>query len=200
MNNSSIIKLAGWVGILAALYGILAVLVATFLAEASFNWTKNALSDIGVSPVASAANLFNYSLIIVGILNFIFALGFVKAYAKNALFYVGGILLILGGGSLSLVGLFTEAAGALHGYVSLGYFVLFPIAMIIIGFAFTKMNMQNNGYTTILAGIIALIVILGGIGIDWHTWLGLGFAVPEYIEAIIIASWAIWMGTSLTRK
>lgn len=199
MNNSSVIKVAGLVGIFAALFGLSAVFASTLLAGGNFNWGTNALSDLGVSPVANAANLFNYSLILVGILNFIFAIGFVKAYAKNALFYLGGILLILGGGSLSLVGVFTEATGALHDYVSFGYFVLVPLAMILVGLAFTKMDMQVKGYSSVLAGIIALLVILGGIALDWHTWLGLGFAVPEIIEAVVIAAWIVWVGASLAR-
>jgi len=199
MNNSHFVKSAGLVGIVAALYGLLAVFAATFMAGDSFSWSKNALSDIGVSPAANAANLFNYSIALVGILNFVFSAGFVKAYAKDALFYMGGLLLILGGGFLSLVGVFTEAYGNLHTYVSLGYFVLFPLAMILIGIAFTRMNMQNKGYASILVGIVALLVILGGIALDWHTRLGLGFAAPEIVEALIIAAWIIWMGANLTR-
>lgn len=195
MNNLKI-KLAGWVGIVAAVLGLSGVFAATFLAGEEFSWSRNALSDLGVSR---AANLFNYSLIIAGILNFFFAVGFVKAYAKSALFYLGGIILILGGGSLSLVGVFTEDYGVLHTYVSLGYFVLFSLAMILVGYAFVRMNMQVKGYLSVLAGIIALIIILGGVILDWHTWLGLGFAVPEIIEALIIAAWVIWMGVSLAR-
>jgi len=196
MNNSKI-KLAGWVGIVAAVLGLSGVFAATFLAGEEFSWSRNALSDLGVSQVA---NLFNYSLIIAGILNFIFAVGFVKAQAKSASFNLGGVLLILGGGSLTLVGVFTEDYGVLHTYVSLGYFVLFPLAMILVGYAFVKMNMQVKGYLSMLAGIIALIVILGGVILDWHTWLGLGFAVPEIIEAIIIAAWIILMGAGLMRS
>ena len=81
MNNSKI-KLAGWVGIVAAVLGLSGVFAATFLAGEEFSWSRNALSDLGVSQVA---NFFNYSLIVAGILNFIFAVGFVKAYAKSAL-------------------------------------------------------------------------------------------------------------------
>jgi hypothetical membrane protein len=194
MNSSKIIKFFGLIGIVAPIFGLSAVFASTLLCGGGFSWSSNALSDLGVSQVA---NIFNYSLIVVGILNFIFSIGFVKAYARSALFYLGGIILILGGGSLSLVGVFTEAYGVLHLYVSLGYFVLFPIAMMLIGLAFIRMNMQTKGYPSILAGIIALLVILGGLTLQWHTWLGLGFAVPEYVEAIVIAVWTVRMGVSL---
>ena len=159
-----------------------------------FSWSSNALSDLGVSQVA---DIFNYSLILTGILVFIFAIGFVKAYAKGALFYLGGILLILGCGSLSLIGVFTEDYGVLHLVVSVGYFILVPIGMILVGIAFRKMNIKARGHASILAGVVALIVILGGMIFEWHLWLGLGFAVPEFVEAVVIAAWIVWMGVNL---
>lgn len=208
------IKFTGLIGIIAPIFGLSVVLVATLLCGpgcggpeelfewgvgGSFSWSSNALSDLGVSEVAS---LFNYSLIITGILTSIFAIGFLKAYAKSALFHLGGVILIFGGGSLSLVGIFTKAHGAIHSYVSLGFFILFPIAMILVGIAFIRMNMQAKGYPSILAGIIALLVILGGLrelGMQWHLCFSLGFAVPEYLEALILGVWIVWMGMNLMR-
>lgn len=106
---------------------------------------------------------------------------------------------MLGGSSHSLVGVFTENYGALHSCVSLGYFVLFPIAMMLVGFAFLRMNNKIRGYLSISAGVGALLVIVSALALRWHTLLNLGFAVPEIIEAIIIAAWIIWMGASLLR-
>jgi len=57
--SNLIIKLVGWVGIVAAVFGLSGVFAATFLAGEEFSWNRNALSDLGVSQVA---NLFNYSL------------------------------------------------------------------------------------------------------------------------------------------
>lgn len=193
MNHPKFVKFAGLIGIIAPILGLSAVFASTLLWK-DFSWSQNALSDIGISPVA---DIFNYSLILVGVLNFVFALGFVKAYAKGALFYLGGIILILGGGSLSLVGIFTEDYGALHSYVSIGYFILFPIAMILVGAAFKKANMSIEGYLSTLAGISALFVILSAIILRWNVSLGLGFAVPEIAEAIIIAAWITWRGANL---
>jgi hypothetical membrane protein len=200
MSGLGFVRFAGLVGIVAGLFGLSAVLTATFVAGESFSWSKNALSDIGVSPVALAANVFNYSLVLTGILNFMFTLGFVKAYAKGMLFYSGGMLLILGEASLSLIGVFTEAYGRLHTVVSTAYFALFALALIVVGFAFRKMNLTAKGYVSILAGIAAALVMLGGITPGWHTWLGLGFAVPEIIASIIFASWTVWMGSNLLTK
>jgi hypothetical membrane protein len=197
MKSTLAVRTAGLIGIVASLFGLCAVITATFLAGNTFSWNKNALSDIGVSTVSLAANVFNISLIITGILNFIFALGFTKAKAKNSLFYLGGLLLILGGISLSLVGVFTEAYGSLHFYVSVGYFGLFSLAIILNGFAFRKTGQATWGNVSILTGLIAALVMFGGTIAEWHILLGLGFAVPEIIASIIFAVWTIWMGARM---
>jgi len=199
MDNSKFIRFAGLVGMDAAFYVLSAVFASTILAGESFSWSKNALSDLGVSQVPNVANLFNFSLILGGVLTLIFAVGFVKAYGKNLLFNVGGIILMLGSVSLSFVGIITETYGVLHGCVSMGYYVLFPLALVLVGTAFFLMNMKVKAYVSILAGTIALIVILSSLATRWHKWLSLGFAVPEIIEAIIIAAWVVWMGASLVR-
>jgi hypothetical membrane protein len=197
MKAIGAIRFAGIIGIVASLFGLGSVLAATFLAGSTFSWNRNALSDIGVSTVSVAADVFNISLTLTGVLNFVFALGFTKANAKNALFYLGSILLMLGGISLSLVGVFTEAYGKLHFYVSASYFSLFSLAIMLNGFAFRKAGRATMGNISILAGLIAAFVILSGVAAEWHIWLGLGFAVPELIASIIFAAWSVWMGSSL---
>jgi len=197
MSGLGFVRFAGLVGIVAALFGLCAVIAATFIAGSTFSWNKNALSDIGVSTVSLAADFFNISLVITGILNLIFALGFTKAYSKNAFFSLGGTLLMLGGISLSLVGVFTEAYGRLHFYVSVSYFSLFSLAIIVNGFAFRRAKQSAKGSVSILAGFISGLVVLSGTVAEWHVWLGLGFAVPEIVASIIFTSWAVWMGSSL---
>jgi hypothetical membrane protein len=200
MKTTEAIRFAGLIGVVASLFGLVSVLAATFLAGSTFSWNRNALSDIGVTTISVAANVFNISLTLAGILNFVFALGFTKANAKNALFYLGGILLMLGGISLSLVGVFTEAYGRLHFYVSASYFSLFSLAIMLNGFAFRKAGRATMGNISILAGLIAAFVILSGVAAEWHIWLGLGFAVPEIIASIIFGAWTVWMGSSLLTK
>jgi len=197
MKSTLAVRTAGLIGIVASLFGLCAVITATFLAGNTFSWNKNALSDIGVSTVSLAANVFNISLIITGILNFIFALGFTKAKAKNSLFYFGGLLLILGGVSLSLVGVFTEAYGRLHFYVSAAYFGFFSLAILVNGFAFRRAGRASWGNASILTGLTAALVMLSGTIAEWHILLGLGFAVPELIASLIFSAWTIWMGLGM---
>lgn len=218
MSKSNFHKLSGLFGIIAAILGLSAVVVSTFLCgvgcgegvesffefadDGSFSWSSNALSDLGVSEVA---DIFNYPLIIVGILNFVFAVGFVKVYSNGILFRIGGLVLILGGGSLSLVGIITEAYGILHNYVSWGYFGLFPIGVILVGLALIREKEVAGGVASIFAGALALIVILVGLvllyslGYEEYPLHYGGFAIPEFIEALILGGWVLWMGASLMR-
>ncbi len=185
--------------------GLSTVLLATFLCgvgcgdsvsweeDGSFSWKINALSDLGISRVA---DIFNYSLILVGALNIVFGIGLLKAFAVNRFSFCSIILLIIGGVFLSLIGLFTEAYGYLHFIVSAGFFIFVPISIILIGFSFISSNKKRKGHISIIAGALALITISSYFtGI--FTIIGYGLSVPEYISATIISIWITWMGISL---
>ena len=124
-------KLSGLCGIVGPTSALLLIFIAVSRAQ-WFSWTDNALSDLGVSEVGY---LFNSAVIFAGVLNFFFALGVNRAYGQDRLSRVGSIILILGGASLGLVGVFTEESPVIHGLVALGYFILFPVALILLGYS-----------------------------------------------------------------
>ena len=205
------LKFAGFLGIIGSILGLVAVFLATVLcgvecsdtlegqfaaswrADGSFSWEINALSDLGVSEVA---DIFNYSLILVGILNFVFAVGFMKAYAGTRASFFSVLLLIIGGVCLSFIGVFTEAYGVLHFVVSSGFFIFFPISIILIGVTFVSSSNNGMRYFSVLVGALALITISSYFTGIFRT-LGYGFSVPEYISAAIISTWVIYMGINL---
>ena len=205
------IKLSGIFGIIAVILSLSGVFISASLcdlgcgsdlaqyyssrwnSDGSFNWRTNALSDLGVSDVA---NIFNYSLIISGILNFIFSIGLFRYYNKNIVLVIGSILLIIGGASLSFVGIFTEADGILHLYSAIGFFTIAPLSFIIFGIYFIQIDLKNKGYFSIILGAASLLVISAFFN-SWHQYINVGFAVPEIIEAILISLWISWMGYDL---
>jgi len=216
MKKSQFTKFAGLVGIIGPIFGIFTMLTSTLLCgpgcgnpipppfdetnswadDGSFSWKSNALSDLGVSEVA---NIYNSSLIVLGILDLIFIIGFVRAHAKSALFYLGGILLIIVSVSTSFVGVFTEAYATPHMILAMVVFVLGPIGLMLVGLAFRQMNMKTKGHLSILVGIISLLVTTISMLIPWYTWLDLGAAVPEIIAFSAPSVWTVWMGISLIR-
>lgn len=215
MNNAKLVKFAGLVGIIGSLFGFITIFESTLLcgagcgnpipapfdgynawaSDGSFSWRSNALSDLGISKVAS---IYNSSLIILGILTLIFYIGFMTVYAESRLLYLGGILLILASGSVSLLGVFTEAYATPHlilGFVNFGGG---SIGLMLVGLAFIRMKLKPKGYLSLLVGIIGLLICL----VPWSSWrvIGVGFAVPEAAVSLMTSAWVVWMSIGLLRN
>ncbi len=191
-KNPMIIRLGGLCGIAGSVLSILMVYAATAISP-WFRWATNALSELGVGEVSL---IFNSAVITGGILNFFFALGIREYLAGGRLVRVGVALIMLGSASLALVGVFTVAYPVLHGIVALGEFVLAPVGFILIGFSAKERAVKKLSIT---AGIAALTAILILPVIFLALPFTVGFAVPEMIEALIVATWIIFMGTKLLR-
>lgn len=182
-------KLSGLCGIAGPTTAILLIFLAVARAP-WFSWTDNALSDLGVSEVAF---IFNSAVIFAGVLNFFFALGVKRAYGQDRWSNIGSMILVLGGSSLGLVGVFTEESPVIHGLVAMGYFLLFPVALILLGYSLRKID-TNYGVFTILSGVLAFGGIFGLMGFYQ------GLAIPEIVEAVILALWTVSMGYKLMTK
>ena len=182
-------KLSGLCGIIGPISALFLIFLAINQAQ-WFSWTNNSLSDLGVSEVSY---LFNSAVIFAGILNFFFALGVKRIFGQDRFSKVGIIILLLGGTSLGLVGVFTEESPVIHNLVAMGYFVLFPVALILLGFSLRRID-GNYGVFTVLSGVLALGGIFG------LSSFYVGLAIPEIVEAIVLALWTISMGIKLYRK
>ncbi len=177
-SRSKIIFWGGIAGIIGPIIALLFIFYAVTIYP-NFSWYSNYLSDLGVGK--TTAPLFNYPLIFEGIMNLIFAIGFAYALQKGVWSKIGAILLIIGGASLALVGIFNEnSADHIHEYVAMGYFVILPVSLIVIGLVNYK-NFKIYSIITVLLAIVALIVILSH---GQH-------AIPEMSEALILSAWII---------
>ncbi|WP_156778505.1 DUF998 domain-containing protein [Thermoplasma acidophilum] len=158
-----------------------------------FSWSRNALSDLGVHPYGY---LFNSGLIIEGVLNIAFVISLKRIRTAG---YVQA-LMIVSGLALALVGVFNEHFGYLHLIFALIYFVLFPISIII---ASVRASLPAWIRVYGIAGsAAALAVIVIGIGFVFHfvTIKNVGLAVPEFIEAVLLAAWSISAGSIVYLK
>jgi len=188
-----LIRIAGISGIIASTLPLIMIFASTML-EKSFSWNKNALSDIGVSQTAW---LFNSGLIIGGLLNLLFAFGLRNYLGKKRLVKVGVSLLIVSSVSLELVGVLTENYNIIHGLVALGYLLLAPVAIICIGQG--EKNKQF-GKVSLALGITALLAIFGLPVITFVANLQIGFAVPEFVESLVLSIWTFWVSLNLLRR
>ncbi|PYB68580.1 hypothetical protein DMB44_04055 [Thermoplasma sp. Kam2015] len=152
-----------------------------------FLWSRNALSDLGVHQYGY---LFNSGLIVEGILNVFFVISLKRIGIAR---YVQAMM-IASGLSLAMVGVFNEHFGYLHLLFALIYFILFPVSIIIASASATLPgSLRIYG---IAGSATAIAVIIVGIGFVFHfvTIKNVGLAVPEFIEAVILALWSIFAG------
>ncbi|WP_297216571.1 DUF998 domain-containing protein [Thermoplasma sp.] len=152
-----------------------------------FLWSRNALSDLGVHQYGY---LFNSGLIVEGILNVFFVISLKRIGIAR---YVQAMM-IASGLSLAMVGVFNEHFGYIHLLFALIYFILFPVSIIIASASATLPgSLRIYG---IAGSATAIAVIIVGIGFVFHfvTIKNVGLAVPEFIEAVILALWSIFAG------
>jgi hypothetical membrane protein len=197
MEFDSVVKkkmmMVAWVcGILASVVVLSSVLTAVSQSP-SFSWTANNLSDLGdASNAASgngAASIFNYGLIIGGILMIVFAAGLFVA-GGGALQRAGVTLLFIGAIALACIGKFTESDGDIHMYVAGAFFGLSALSFFLIGAGLVVAGSKKFGLLTVLAGFL--------VGIPWALVLVYnGLAIPETLSAGVIFIWVIVEGAKL---
>ncbi len=191
-RSLKLIRLSGISGIISSTLPLIMILASTVL-EKSFSWNKNALSDIGVSQLAW---LFNSALVVGGLLNLLFAIGLWSYIGKTIGLKIGVLLIIISSISLALVGVFTENYSSIHVLVALGYLLLTPLGLICIGWGEKS---HQIGKVSLGLGIIALLAIFGLPIITFVANLQIGFAVPEFLESLVLSIWTFWVSLKLTR-
>jgi len=139
----------------AGMIGVAAFIIAWMCAEAvdtAWQFGINTLSEFGVSDT-DASLYFNYGCMITGILVAVFGVGR-AVYAKNVGHSLGGVLLVFGGASLALVGVYTMDDGDLHKFVAVCAALFIFLSMIAIAAGNWSANRK------ILAGIGIVFVFL----------------------------------------
>jgi len=156
-----------------------------------FNWSENALSDLGVHE---AASLFNSTLMMGGFLTLVFATGLLQTLRRTKTGFTGALIFVVGALSLFAIGLFPETAGRIHLYVSVSFFASAALSMLIIGVALVKVSERNVGFFSMFAGLFAAAV--------WIVFWSLphrGVAVPEMLSILAASSWSVVVGAKIIK-
>jgi len=189
-----LIRIAGLSGFISSTLPLIMILASTML-EKSFSWTKDPLSDIGVTQTAW---LFNSALIVGGLFNLLFAVGLLNYLGKSRWLKIGASLLIVSSISLALVGVFTENYKVIHSLVAIGYLLLTPLGLICIG---SEDKSNQFGKVSLVLGITAALLAILGIPIVTSVAnLEIGFAVPEFVEALVLSVWTFWVSLKLIQQ
>jgi len=184
LARKKMLRIAGLCGMAAPVIAFSCIFLAISLSP-WFSWSANALSDLGVGE---AAWVFNSGLIAGGILTMVFAAGLLVAFKRRTLGRVGAVLLFFGAVALFGIGLFSEAAGAIHSYFSVAFFVLFPLSVFLLGAGAVRAGSRKFGSFTIVAGVLAAL--------PWvFSWDGV--RIPEAISALAGSIWIIAEGARL---
>ena len=140
-----------------------------------FNWSKNALSDLGYALKRETAVTFNFGLAISGLAVAIYSATSLMDRARYS-----AILLTVTSFTLQLIAVFDEIYGQIHTAVSTVFFTLLLISTLI--YAIEKKSRLAGASFTI--GLSAWLLY-------WMKAYRAGVAVPEMISSSAAALWII---------
>jgi hypothetical membrane protein len=178
----------------SAVVGLGAVAVALAMAP-WFNWTTDALSDLG-HPRHESAAVFGAGLLVSGLFYVDAVLHARPSLGRSRLAGAAVGFLVAGGLSLSAIGVINESYGAPHFVVSLTYFTFVPLGMVLLALCFRKARPRF----ALLTAAMAIAAAAFGISILTAIAYGSPFpsqAIPELIASSILAAWAVLGGFAL---
>ncbi len=185
---------SGAAGVIAPAIAFTCIILA-ILSYPDFNWMSNALSDLGVQRGLTAP-LFNYGLIVSGLLAVVFAVGMLSYLREKILGKAGAAVFILATIALVSIGLFPENVGPMHYYASVAFFLLVPVAMIFLVAGFYQLGRRGVAWFTLLTGLVAAVPWVLQFAVDYVP----NVAIPETISAVSASAWSIVVGSIMLRK
>ncbi len=178
----------------SAAVGLGAVGVALALAP-WFNWTTDALSDLG-HPRHESAAVFGAGLLASGLFYVDAVLHARRSLGSSRLAKAAVGFLVAGGLSLSAIGVVNESFGVPHFVVSFTYFTFVPLGMFVLALCLRGVAPRFAIVTAAMAFAAAAFAISILTAIAY----GAPFpsqAIPEIIASVILAAWAVLGGFAL---
>jgi hypothetical membrane protein len=188
------LRMFGSCGIVTPLVAFTCTSLAITLSP-QFSWTDNALSDLGIVKGATST-FFNTGLILGGILAAMFGLGLFTILEQNTLGKLGAILFTLAAAALTAIGIFPENARPMHFYASVAFFILFPVAMLLVGGSFILLRKAKKGVLTLLAAAFAAAVWIAQFSIHYVPQV----AIPETLSSLSASAWSIFLGFEMFKE
>ena len=197
------IKISALCGIIGPILGFIFISCSIYLSD-WFYWTENWLSDLGGIPENTsiwasrgiASIIFNIGLILSGLIGVIFANSLRMIHIlNNNKGRIGVFLLILDMFALCFIGIFPETTGYLHTFVSVLFFFLIALSLLIIGNVLRKQSMGKLGKFIIILGLISFCSFpFFAIPRPWGN-----NAITELIPIISLSIFTILFGISLIK-
>jgi hypothetical membrane protein len=151
-----------------------------------FTWTQNALSDFGIQE--NTALLFNYGMIISGLLALVFSIGLMKILVNK----LGAYVLALSSLALVGIGIFPETIFTLHFLTSASFFILLAVGLLIIGVTSGYNIFERN------IGLLAMVLVVIALGSTVFLFHFDGIAVTEALCCFPAFIWCSIVGLKMT--
>lgn len=187
-GNTFRLRISGVCGMLTPIIAFVCILLA-IASYPRFSWTENALSDLGVVD-GITATLFNSGLLISGVLALIFAFGLPILLRRKALGAMGALAFVLTAIALMAIGVFPENVKPTHYYVSVAFFAMSIISMIIVGAIFLSASEVKMGLFALLMAAFSATAWI----IYFTTHFVEGVAIPEVISALSVSVLSMILG------
>lgn len=188
------LKIAGICGFLTPITAF-ALIFSAIASYPEFSWVDDALSDLGIVEGVTAV-LFNSGLLISGALCLIFATGLFRFLKERTAGKIGASIFALASLALFAIGVFPENVSPTHYIVSVMFFVLLPISLLVTTGAFWLMHKTRMAVFTLLVAVAAATPWVLYFAIHYV----LGVAIPEAISAFAGAVWAVVLSGKMLRK
>jgi len=188
LNINSVPALVGIVGPIVVIVGDLAASLST----PGYSLVRNSVSSLALEPIGWLQSI---CFLAMGLLLEIFVAGLFFNIRRARGFHAGMVLLALCGFVLMLIAAFRmdapgglrTTAGTIHTIASYGLGLLFPIAILSLAPSFKSTpNWKNIFVYTLVAGVLALALIMGALFAEQRGWFGL-------YERIIILNALVWV-------
>jgi len=186
-------RLAVYLGFMTAIIAFGTIFLTTAIAP-WFSWPHNALSDLGDPGTWSLYWIYNYGMILTGILGTGFAVGAARA-SRNRVHALGCGIMALTLIDLALVGYF-HLGRDLHGTVSTIFFVCLTYGTMLYGTGDVLEGDVARGLALIWLGILHVT--------QWAAWAEQGFAsgvaIPEFVGAVVVLIWMLAAADRMTDR
>jgi hypothetical membrane protein len=193
-DNALWLRIAGACGVLAPLTAF-ALIFSAIASYPEFSWVDNALSDLGVVTGATEL-LFNSGLLISGALCIVFATGVFTFLKEKAVGKLGAAVFVLASVALFAIGVFPENIRPVHYIVSVMFFTLLPISMLIITGAFWLLRQVRMAGFTLLVAVAAATPWVLYFTVHYVS----GVAIPEAISAFAGSVWAVVVSGKMLKQ
>ena len=190
MTTSHRIKTAALIGAIAPVLSLGGTLILTALSP-WFDWTSNAISDLGNSTLGLA---FNATLIVGGLCYLYFILSIFRDLSPTKFIIPGLILISISAGMSIGIGVFPSGTyGPIHNLFAVGFFTIGGFATIIegTGWWIEQRNHAFCGYSFLLVSIGLAAWVLSPFP---------GIAIPELVSSLLYGIWQLWFAVIIYQQ